>query len=300
MSSTRLYAWFICLVIATLVFFLAVDIAVALDVPPLKSRVNDYGGMLSPATISQLDFILKEFEASDSTQIVVLTIPSLKGDNLERFSLNVAEKWGIGQQGKDNGALLVISRDDRKVRIEVGYGLEGTLTDLVSGQIIRKMIVPRFRQGSFNQGVIDGVGAIIAAVKGEFQADTGLTSGKSDKSFDFGGLITLVIFISFFVGSVFRKKKPLAAGIGSVVVPLSGFLFFGLTGLALLALIFIGMIGGLIASVMASSSGTGSHPHPGRIGGGSLGGSRRSGGGFGGFGGGGGGGFGGGGASGGW
>lgn len=301
MSSTRLYSRFVCLIIATLLFFLAVDMAAALDVPPLKGRVNDYGGILSTATISQLDLILEELETNDSTQLVILTIPSLKGDNLERFSLNVAEKWGIGQKGKDNGALLVISRDDRKLRIEVGHGLEGTLTDLISGQIIRKTIVPRFRQGSFNQGVIDGVGAIIAVVKGEFQADTDLTSDKSNKNFDLGGLITMAIFISFFIGSVFRKNKPLAAGIGGVVMPLIGLLFFGLTGLTLLALVFIGILGGIIASAMASSSGTGSHQRT--IGGGFPGdrGGRFGGssGGFGGFGGGGGG-FGGGGASGGW
>lgn len=301
MSLTLLSNRFVCLVIAILLFSPAVDIAAALDVPPLKGRVNDYGGILSSATISQLDFILKEFEASDSTQIVVLTIPSLKGDSLERFSLDAAEKWGIGQRGKDNGALLVISRDDRKLRIEVGYGLEGTLTDLVAGQIIRKVIAPQFRQGSFNQGVIDGVDAIIAAVKGEFQQETGPASGKSDKGFDFEALIILVIFFSSFIGTAFRRNKLLAAGVGGVVMPFIGFLFLRLTGLALVGLAVAGMIGGLAASAMASSSGTGSHP--GRMGGGfprGGGGFGGSSGGFGGGFGGGGGGFGGGGASGGW
>jgi uncharacterized protein len=285
------------MIIAVMLFFPAVDIAAALDVPPLKGRVNDYGGILSSATISQLDFILKEFEASDSTQIVVLTIPSLKGDNLERFSLEAAEKWGVGQRGKDNGALLVISRDDRKLRIEVGYGLEGTLTDLVAGRIIRKVIAPQFRQGSFNQGVIDGVDAIIAAVKGEFQQGTNSASGKSDENFDFGALIILIIFFSSFIGTAFRRSKLLAAGVGGVIMPLIGFLFLRLTGLALVGLVVVGMIGGLVASAMASSSGTGSHPR--RMGGGFPGGGGGFGGSSGGFGGGGGG-FGGGGASGGW
>ncbi|RZW16524.1 MAG: TPM domain-containing protein, partial [Desulfobulbaceae bacterium] len=240
-----------------LLFFFTSDRLFAANIPALKSRVNDYAGMLSASTISQLDFILGELEKTDSTQIVILTIPSLAGDSLEGFSLKVAEKWGIGKQGKDNGALLVIARDDRKLRIEVGYGLEGTLTDLVAGQIIRNIITPQFRQGSFNQGVIDGTGAMIAAVKGEYQADAALKRDRANKRFDPGGLITTLLFISFFVGSAFRRSKLLAAGIGGVAAPLIGFLFFGLTGVALIALILLGMFGGLIASVMASSSGSG-------------------------------------------
>jgi uncharacterized protein len=300
MSFTRWNKKLASLVLILLLFFSTSDRLFARDVPVLKSRVNDYAGMLSASTISQLDFILGELEKTDSTQIVILTIPSLAGDSLEGFSLKVAEKWGIGQQGKDNGALLVIARDDRKLRIEVGYGLEGTLTDLVAGQIIRNIITPQFRQGSFNQGVIDGTGAMIAAVKGEYQADAALSGRRPNSKFDPGGLITTLLFISFFVGSAFRRSKLLAAGIGGGAAPLFGFLFFGLTGVALIALILLGMFGGLIASVMASSSGTGlSRRGPGGYYGGPRGGFGGSSGGFGGFGGGGGG-FGGGGASGGW
>jgi uncharacterized protein len=297
MSFTRWYTRLACLLLLPLLSLLISESAIARDVPHLKGRVNDYAGMLSASTISQLDFILGELEKTDSTQIVILAIPSLEGDSLEGFSLKVAEKWGIGQQGKDNGALLVIARDDRKLRIEVGYGLEGTLTDLVAGQIIRNIITPQFRQGSFNQGVIDGTGAMIAAVKGEYQADAALPGNKPNSRSDPGGLITTLLFISFFVGSAFRRSKLLAAGIGGVAAPLFGFLFFGLTGVALIALILLGMIGGLIASLMASSSGTGmSRRGPGGYYGGPRGGFGGSSGGFGG----GGGGFGGGGASGGW
>ncbi|NNK96005.1 MAG: TPM domain-containing protein [Desulfobacterales bacterium] len=300
MSFTRWNKKLASLVLLLLLFFITSERLFAANIPALKSRVNDYAGMLSASTISQLDFILGELEKTDSTQIVILTIPALAGDSLEGFSLKVAEKWGIGQQDKDNGALLVIARDDRKLRIEVGYGLEGTLTDLVAGQIIRNIITPQFRQGSFNQGVIDGTGAMIAAVKGEYQADAALPGKSANKRFDPGGLITTLLFISFFVGSAFRRSKLLATGIGGVAAPLFGFLFFGLTGVALIALMLLGMFGGLIASVMASSSGSGLNRRgPGGYYGGSRGGFGGSSGGFGGFGGGGGG-FGGGGASGGW
>ena len=98
--------------------------AQALEVPKLMGRVNDYANLLSPATITQLDSILKDLETTDSTQIIVLTITSLKGDSLEGFSMRSAETYKIGQAGLDNGALLLIAKDERKLRIEVGYGLE--------------------------------------------------------------------------------------------------------------------------------------------------------------------------------
>ena len=273
--------------------------ALAIEVPALKGRVNDYAGLLSGATISQLDTVLVNLESTDSTQIVVLTIPSLDGDSLEDFSLRVAEKWKVGRGKIDNGALLVIARDERKLRIEVGYGLEGVLTDSVSGQIIRNIITPHFRQGNFNQGVIDGVGAMIATVKGEYRPSAARQEpGKGGG--DLGGLITSLVFIFFFFGSMFKKNKLLAAAIGGLFSPLAGFFLFGMSGLALLALIFIGIVGGLVASSMASaSSGRNSGSRSGGFyvpTGGGFGGSS---GGFGGFSGGGGG-FGGGGASGGW
>jgi uncharacterized protein len=103
----------------------------AREVPVLTGRVNDYAGMLSAAAVSRIDSMLAGLERTDSTQVVVLTVNSLEGDALEDFSIRVAEKWGIGQKGRDNGAILLISKNERKVHIEVGYGLEGRLTDLI-------------------------------------------------------------------------------------------------------------------------------------------------------------------------
>ena len=271
----------------------------ALEIPALKGRVNDFARILSPATVDGLESILINLETTDSTQLVVLTIPSLEGASLEEVSLKIAEKYQIGQKDFDNGALLLIARDDRKLRIEVGYGLEGRLTDMVSGQIIRNVITPQFRRGNFDQGVIDGIGAMISVVRGEFKAAESPDQNPGGNN-DTGGLIMSLVFISFFFGSMFRANKLFAAAVGGVVSPIIGFLFFSLTGIALLALVPVGIIGGLIASILASSSGTGSGG--GRTGGGYIGsggGFGRSSGGFGGFSGGGGG-FGGGGASGGW
>jgi uncharacterized protein len=167
--------------------------AAALDVPAPAGYVTDRAGMLSAATEQRLERALRSFEESDSTQIAVLTIPALEGESLEEYALRVAETWGIGQMEHDNGALLLVARDDRKIRIEVGYGLEGRLTDLLAGRIIDNEITPRFRQGDFDGGITAGVGAMVQAVRGEYQGE-GRPSGKRKRS-PFG-----LLFFLFFLG----------------------------------------------------------------------------------------------------
>lgn len=269
----------------------------ALDVPALTARVNDYAAILSPSTVQQLENALKTFEADQSTQIVVLTIPSLEGEVLEEYSIRVAEQWKIGHKGLDNGAILLIARNERKLRIEVGYGLEGSLTDLISGRIIREVIVPRFKESNFDQGVIDGVSAMMAAVRGEFSAADIPQSAQQPA--DTQGFLIMLIAIIFIIGKIFGRSKPLAAAIGGVAAPLLGLFILGGKWLIIAALIPAGIIGGLIASVFAAMTGSArSFRRSGGfyLGGGGFGGFGGSGGGFGG----GGGGFGGGGASGGW
>ncbi|MEA3469119.1 MAG: TPM domain-containing protein [Thermodesulfobacteriota bacterium] len=273
-------------------FFCLVSPLAALEVPPLTGRVNDTAAMLSQQTVANLNNLLETFEATDSTQIVVLTIPSLEGEILEEFSLRVAETWKIGQKNVDNGALLLISRDDRRLRIEVGYGLEGSLTDLVSGQIISGEIVSRFREGRFDQGISAGVVAMVEAVRGEYVATTATTSKGQGN--DPAGLLFLLIFAFSFIGRAFRKKKIAAAVAGGIASPVLGLMLLPQLGLWLLALIPAGVLGGLFVAALApvSSGGGGFYTGAGGFG--------RSSGGFGGGFGGGGGGFGGGGASGGW
>ncbi len=147
----------------------------ALDVPRPTGYVTDQANMISPGTKLKLDQFLQQFEASDSTQITVLTIPSLEGAVLEEYSLKVFDSWKPGQKRKDNGALLLIVKNDHKIRIEVGYGLEGRLTDLLAGRIIDNEIAPRFKQGDFDGGVVSGVVAMAKAVRGEYQG-TGKTA----------------------------------------------------------------------------------------------------------------------------
>src|SRR3990167_8452610 len=123
----------------------------ALEVPQYQGYVTDLAGMISPAERQRLEQTLLAFEQSDSTQIAVLTIPSLEGDALEDFSIRTVEAWKIGQKGKDNGVLLLVSKGDRKVRIEVGRGLEGVLTDLLAGRIVDQVISPRFKAGQLDR-----------------------------------------------------------------------------------------------------------------------------------------------------
>ncbi len=143
----------------------------AQDVPFLGGRVNDYAEILSSNTISELNLKLKAFEDSTSNQIVVLTINTLDGADLEEYSIKVAQTWKLGQKGKDNGVLLLVVKDDRKIRIEVGYGLEGTLTDALCSVIIQREILPKFRNGDYDGGVKAGVASIFSAINGTFTAE---------------------------------------------------------------------------------------------------------------------------------
>jgi uncharacterized protein len=277
--------------------------AAALEVPALKSRVNDYGGMLSPESERRLETLLKELEEQDSTQVVVLTIPSLAGDSLEDFSIRVAERWKIGRKGFDNGVILIVARDDRKVRIEVGYGLEGRLTDLTAGRIIRDRIVPEFRAGRFDQGVLNGVVALTEVVRGEFQAPAQPPIGPAASGAeDLMPFLLIFFFVVFMLG---RVSRPLGTAAGGLFMPFLGHMAFAPGLLMLLGLGGIGLVAGyVLASIAGATASMGPRP-PGRGGHGGFpidfprGGGGFSAGGGGGFSGGGGG-FGGGGASGSW
>lgn len=179
-------------ILYTLVLLLIPLNAAALEVPTLSGYVNDLADVITPATELKIERFLRGFEASDSTQLVVLTVDSLQGEALEDYSLKVVESWKIGQKGKDNGALLLITKQERKIRIEVGYGLEGKLTDLLSGRIIENEIKPRFQAGDFDSGVIAGVTSMAEAVRGEY---TGTGSTGQKKKRNPWGSLALFLFL---------------------------------------------------------------------------------------------------------
>src|SRR5512134_2369789 len=144
----------------------------AAEVPYLTGRVVDNAEILSTATRDRLTSTLKAHEDRTTNQIAVLTVRSLQGDGIEDFAVRVFEAWKLGQKGKDNGVLLIVAPNDRRMRIEVGYGLEGTLTDAIAARIIRDRMTPRFKSSDFDGGVTDGVTAIVATLEGQAPADS--------------------------------------------------------------------------------------------------------------------------------
>ena len=165
-------------------------------VPKLKGRVNDYANLLSQSQIQQLESVLAQFEQQTTTQVVLLTVPSLEGDAVESFGIRVAEAWKIGQTGKNNGVVLIVAPKERKVRIEVGYGLEGVLTDLQSSRIIREVITPAFKEGNLYTGIAGGLDAIMKATQGEFQAPA--ERGRNVHTSG-GSVLTMILGIIIFI-----------------------------------------------------------------------------------------------------
>lgn len=166
------------------------------------TRVHDEAKLLSAAYVSRLEAALKQYEDSTSNQIAVLIIPSLDGYPVEEYTLKVAEQWKLGQEKNDNGVLLFISVNDRKVRIEVGYGLEGVLPDAICNQIIRNEMAPYFRQDNYEGGVTASIQAIIQAIGGEYVAETHTVSRKKNRGFSL--LTTIVILVIIIIISRIR------------------------------------------------------------------------------------------------
>lgn len=138
-----------------------------IEVPYLSGRVNDYAQILSDHARETLGEKLREHEDRTTNQVVVLTLPSLQGENIEDFSNRVFNEWGLGQQGQDNGILIVVVPDEKRMRIEVGYGLEASMPDIMAGRVIREVMAPRFREGDFDAGISEGALAVIDILEGQ-------------------------------------------------------------------------------------------------------------------------------------
>jgi len=291
------------IVISIVLFLLQSCAALALEIPKLQTRVTDLAGVLTPEQISGLESKLQSLESTDSTQIAILIIPGLEGESLEDYSIHVAEIWKLGQKGRDNGAILLIAMKDRAVRIEVGYGLEATLTDTRSNRIIRNEILPRFREGDFYGGIDAGVTGIIQTIRGVYQASPDRNNRSSrQKSGSIFNFLIVLLFPLFWILSATGKWGGAIIGAGAGML-----LPYTLISHSLLLLIIGGAAGGFLGLFMGalvragakSGRGPGGFSGPFFGGGGFGGGGFSGGGGFGGFSGGGGG-FGGGGSSGRW
>lgn len=188
--------------------------------PALTGRVVDDAHMLDPARERQLDELLAAHQRATDNQVVVVTLPDLQGYPIETFGYQLGRHWGIGQKGKDNGVLLIVAKAERKVRIEVGYGLEGTLTDAISSNIVHGVILPAFRKGRFGEGIEAGAKAIIAALGGQYQMRkaSARRHGSPVAIFIFMGLIGLT-----FIGQMFAPRSLRYGRGGFIGVPPGGF-----------------------------------------------------------------------------
>ena len=213
-----------------------------LETPPLSGRVVDLAKVISTSDRARLESLLSSHESKTSNQVVVLTLSSLRGEPLESFSHRVATEWQLGQKGTDNGALLLVAVKERKIRIEVGYGLEGALTDARSAQIIRHELVPRFRAGDFSGGIVAGVQAILHTIDGTYTAPSPDNSPKNQGLGVMDSLFTAVMIgtlIGLFLGS--RRRFN-----GSIIGSLISFL------IALPAALWLGLLAGGVTSLLVS------------------------------------------------
>jgi uncharacterized protein len=216
-------------VAAALVF---ATLALALTFPPLAGRVVDEAGILDPATQAALQRKLADLEAKSTDQLVVVTLKSLQGTSIEDYGYQLGRAWQIGQKGKNNGVLLIVAPSERKVRIEVGYGLEGSLTDAVTRLIIENSILPRFRANDFAGGITRGVDDIVSVLTGN-AAEWKQRAAKRPDNFSpvvtAGALLLLVLIAILVLHRRYRSMMhpPRRRGLwgqtgGPVVFPGSG------------------------------------------------------------------------------
>ena len=175
--------------------------------PKLDGRVVDTANILNTSTKEKLTTLLKEHEDKTSNQIVVVTLKSLNGYEIEDYSYQLGRYWKIGQKDLNNGVLLVISMEERKLRIEVGYGLEGALTDKISYEIINYTLKPKFRQERYEEGILNAVQEIIQAIKGEYTAKTKVKDGDKEQNDFIAFFFFGIIFISMFLNGISAKLK---------------------------------------------------------------------------------------------
>ena len=250
----------------------------------LAGFVYDFAGVLKETERQQLETKLAAFEKNTGNEIAVVIIPSLSGDTIENFSVELFKEWGIGEKGKDNGILLLMARDDRNVRIEVGYGLEGFLTDAQSSWILKNIVVPAFRENNFYGGIDAAVDKIIAATQDEYvPGETSKSEGEQNFDWFF-----LLLFAPLWLASLLSRSKSwwlggVLGGVAGIIIGIiKGFIYAGLLGIGVL--IPLGLIFDFLVSRAYGKAKTEGRQPPWWIGGRGFGGSGRSG--FGGFGGG--------------
>ena len=261
-------------------------------VPPLSSPVTDLTNTLTASEQSQLQQKLLAFENGKGSQIAVLIVPTTQPETIEQYSIRVVDQWKLGRKGVDDGALLLVAKDDRTVRIEVGYGLEGALPDAIANRIVRDYIVPEFKAGNFNQGINAGVDRMIAVVEGEPLPAPQRREPSAGPS-GIGSMLPILLIMVVVGGGILRGIFGRVGG-ATITGALVGFIVWVLVstvvaaGVAGLIAFFISLMGGGGGGwTTRRGGGWGGFGGPGGFGGGGFGGGGGWSGGGGGFGGGG-------------
>lgn len=227
------------------------------NVPPLTARVTDLTATLTPAQVQSLTETLQDFETRKGSQLAVLVLPTTQPETIEQYSIRVGEQWKLGRKGVDDGAILIVAKDDRTLRIEVGYGLEGVLNDATIKRIVSDTIVPRFRQGDFAGGIRAGVDRMIAVIEGEPLPEPGASSDGADLRH----YALVAMLFAFFLGGLLRPILGRVSG-GLLTGGIVGYLAWLVSGVLAIALVsaLIGVVvtlfgGGLIRPMMGGMAG---------------------------------------------
>src|SRR6266853_6898755 len=235
--------------------FLLAGLALAADevaVPPLKARVTDLTGTLTAAQIQTLEGRLRDFESGKGSQIAVLILPSTQPETIEQYSIRVADAWKIGRARADDGVILVVAKNDRKLRVEVGRGLEGAIPDAVAKRVVSEVITPHFGTGDFYGGIAAGTGALMKLIEGEGlpAPPSGVVIKGVHHAIDFQTIFLLFVALVL-TDAIFRRLfgRVIGAGISGGIVGAIVWVAAGVLAFA--------VIGGLIGFVIALVNGLG-------------------------------------------
>ncbi len=224
--------------------FLAFPVNAYYDIGVSTGFVNDRAKILTVEQQQLLENKLSQFEKTSGNEIVVVILPSLQDDTIDNFAEVLFKKWGIGKEKIDNGVLLLVAMEERVMRIEVGYGLEGALTDAQSSQIIKNQMKPHFKAQNYYQGIDAGVNQIISAVKGEYVPLQSTTKGKSSRKSPLFLLILAFVVLDYIAVRLRKTKSYWLGGLlGGVTGSIIGFIVFGTVAAVLLSAAIIGVLG---------------------------------------------------------
>ena len=224
-----------------------------ISVPPLSSRVTDLTATLTPTQVQALVETLRDFEMRKGSQLAVLIVPTTQPETIEQYSIRVAEQWKLGRKGIDDGAILIVAKNDRALRIEVGYGLEGVLTDATTNRILTETVIPRIRRGDFAGGIREGVDRMMTVVAGEPLPEPAAQTSQGGAELRHYALVGLVF--AFFLSGILRSILGRVPG-GLVAGGVLGYLAWLVSG-ALFVAIIAALIGLLITMLGGAVIGPG-------------------------------------------